>query len=144
MKNEIAFLFSERLGQIAIALQEHPIISNVVIAMIGALQADVQVVIDKHMPYNELTPAEVERLAILTEEMGESLQVVGKMLRHGMEPVDQIHSIRYNNRRDLAIELGQVQHAISLVAAKDVSENLMRQSLHDRFAKIHPYLHHQD
>ena len=34
-------------------------------------------------PFNELSPAEVERLAILAEEMGEAIQVIGKVLRHG-------------------------------------------------------------
>jgi hypothetical protein len=32
---------------------------------------------------NELSDAEVERLAILAEEMGEAQQCIGKILRHG-------------------------------------------------------------
>lgn len=35
--------------------------------------------------FNKLTPAEAERLAMLAEECGEVIQVVGKILRHGFE-----------------------------------------------------------
>lgn len=35
--------------------------------------------------YNCLTPAEAERLAMLAEEAGEVIQVIGKVLRHGYE-----------------------------------------------------------
>lgn len=34
---------------------------------------------------NNLTAAEQERLAILAEEMGEALQIIGKIIRHGYE-----------------------------------------------------------
>lgn len=33
--------------------------------------------------FNQLTPAEAERLAMLAEEAGEIVQAVGKVLRHG-------------------------------------------------------------
>lgn len=33
--------------------------------------------------FNQLTPAEAERLAMLAEECGEIIQVVGKIMRHG-------------------------------------------------------------
>ena len=35
--------------------------------------------------FNGLTPAEAERLAMLAEECGEVIQMVGKILRHGYE-----------------------------------------------------------
>lgn len=35
--------------------------------------------------FNKLTPAEAERLAMLAEECGEVVQVIGKILRHGYE-----------------------------------------------------------
>ena len=35
--------------------------------------------------FNKLSPAEAERLAMLAEECGEIIQVVGKILRHGYE-----------------------------------------------------------
>ena len=33
--------------------------------------------------FNQLTPAEAERLALLLEELGEAQQAIGKILRHG-------------------------------------------------------------
>lgn len=36
-------------------------------------------------PFNELNPAQVELLALLAEEMGEAIQAIGKVLRHGYE-----------------------------------------------------------
>lgn len=36
-------------------------------------------------PFSKLTPAEIERLAMLAEEAGEITQIVGKVLRHGYE-----------------------------------------------------------
>lgn len=35
--------------------------------------------------FNKLTPAEAERLAMLAEECGEVIQVIGKILRHGYD-----------------------------------------------------------
>ena len=35
--------------------------------------------------FNGLTPAEAERLAMLAEECGEVIQMVGKILRHGYD-----------------------------------------------------------
>lgn len=36
--------------------------------------------------FNNLTPGEAERLAMLAEECGEVIQAVGKILRHGGTP----------------------------------------------------------
>lgn len=35
--------------------------------------------------FNNLTPAEAERLAMLAEECGEVIQIIGKILRHGYD-----------------------------------------------------------
>lgn len=35
--------------------------------------------------FNQLTPAEAERLAMLAEEAAEVIQIVGKILRHGYD-----------------------------------------------------------
>lgn len=37
-------------------------------------------------PFNDLSNAELERLALLLEELGEAQQVIGKILRHGYPP----------------------------------------------------------
>ena len=35
--------------------------------------------------FNQLTPAQAERLAMLAEEAAETIQIVGKILRHGLD-----------------------------------------------------------
>ena len=35
--------------------------------------------------FNQLTPAQAERLAMLAEECGEVIQIIGKILRHGYD-----------------------------------------------------------
>ena len=47
---------------------------------------------------NDLTPAEVERLALLAEEAAEVIQVVGKIIRHGYEST---HPNGGKNNREL-------------------------------------------
>ncbi len=106
---------------------------NMVITMIVPLQS-----------FNKLTPTETERLAVLTEEMGESLQAVGKVLRHGYLATDGLTGKQYDNRQDLAIELGQVEHAIHLLTVnEDLSAQEVATARLDRADAIKPYLHHQ-
>ena len=55
---------------------------------------------DKWKPFNELTPAEAGAiLRLLAEEMGEALQVVGKILRHGYESYHPSHPEGPSNRQ---------------------------------------------
>ena len=64
--------------------------------------------------FNRLTPAEAERLAMLAEEAGEIVQVVGKILRHGYESYhpDNPHS---TNRDLLAKEVTDILAVIELM-----------------------------
>lgn len=73
-------------------------------------------------PTGDVTSAEKERLAKLTEELGEVQQVVGKILLHGYVAADPLTNQVYNNRADLQNELGDLGSAIRLmIAARDVS-----------------------
>lgn len=94
--------------------------------------------------FNGLSPAQTERLALLTEEMGESLQVVGKILRHGYEATDNTTGIEYDNRKDLEMELGQTRHAIALLTDRDLNPRSVDQAMMDRPEKIKNYFHHQE
>ena len=62
---------------------------------------------------NNLTKEEIERLAILSEEAGEVIQIVGKILRHGYD------SVNPNNNRSnffqLELELADLTFAINLL-----------------------------
>lgn len=58
--------------------------------------------------FNKLTPAQAERLAMLSEECGEVVQMVGKILRHGYENYHPDDSFRTSNRTLLTKELVDV------------------------------------
>lgn len=48
----------------------------------------------------------------LVEEMGEVLQAIGKLRRYGAHPVDHKTGIKYDNVQHLALELGDLEHAM--------------------------------
>lgn len=92
---------------------------------------------------NELSNAELERLAVLSEELGEAQQCIGKIIRHGFESgnplVDYI-----SNRTQLERELGDIQAAIGmLVHAGDVSEPEIERRIGKKLVSIQHWLHHQ-
>lgn len=93
--------------------------------------------------FNQLTPAETERLALLSEECAETIQIVGKILRHGYEschPCDPANT----NRRLLEEELGHVWYArIMLSQSGDISLHNVVQARYDKAKRIQKYLHHQ-
>ena len=79
--------------------------------------------------YNGLTPNEAERLAILAEEMGEALQIVGKILRHGYDSFHPNNPGVVTNRMLLEHELTDVEAAITMIA-RDIP-TLLREPQHD-------------
>ena len=94
---------------------------------------------DKH--FNNLTPAEAERLALLAEECGEVVQVIGKILRHGYE------SAHPNggpvNRELLQKELGDVLAAQALMMdADDINHEIIERYRQRKLALVGKYLHH--
>lgn len=64
--------------------------------------------------FNGLTPAEAERLAMLSEEAGEIVQAVGKILRHGY---DSHHPAapETSNRFMLEREIADFQTVVSMM-----------------------------
>jgi NTP pyrophosphatase (non-canonical NTP hydrolase) len=97
--------------------------------------------------FNELTPAQHERLAVLAEEMGEAIQAIGKILRHGYEshnpdeivPEDERPA---TNRENLEKELGDVVFAINMLG-NDISHRAVGSRVLVKAEKIKRYLHHQ-
>jgi len=94
---------------------------------------------------NELTEAQIERLAILSEELGEVQQCIGKIFRHGYDSSNPTLDSNRNNRDDLERELGDIQAAMYLlVRAEDV--NIV--NVHDRSNKKQSerwrWTHHQE
>ena len=93
---------------------------------------------------NELTPAQVERLAILLEELGEAQQCIGKILRHGYESRNPLDVNSATNRQLLQSELGDVLYSVMQLGANlDVKLPAIWQRSEEKREKIKPYLHHQ-
>ncbi|MHB8084254.1 MAG: hypothetical protein ACYDHZ_00305 [Dehalococcoidia bacterium] len=92
--------------------------------------------------FNGLTPAEAERLWLLVEEMGESLQAIGKIGRHGYE--SRHPDGGPSNRLNLEKELGHVHRIIKLLSrANDLTwERVLSESV-AKEVSMKPYLHHQ-
>jgi len=64
--------------------------------------------------FNELTPEQLERLALLLEELGEAQHIIGKIIRHGY---DSHHpdNPKITNRMMLEEEIGHVQNAVGML-----------------------------
>lgn len=90
---------------------------------------------------NQLDGAQLERLSILMEEMGEALQVIGKIQRHGY---DSSHpdNPQTNNRELLEKELGHVLTAIEIMSENaDMSESRIFSAGRDKLITIKRWLH---
>jgi len=94
---------------------------------------------------NDLTDAQLERLAILSEEMGEAQQVVGKILRHGYESLHPSYPMGPNNRERLEEELSHVKYMIGRLAdCRDISDHNLNTQYWKKADNIGRYLHHQE
>jgi len=95
--------------------------------------------------FNNLTPAEAERLALLAEECGECVQAIGKIMRHGYESQhpEGIYS-GATNRQRLVAEMGDVQAAILMLCeGGDVRHADIHTACVDKLTRVRRYLHHQ-
>lgn len=93
---------------------------------------------------NKLSPAELERLAILSEELGEAQQIIGKIIRHGFESSNPFDPNLVINRNLLEKEIGDIQFAINLmIKANDLSAGKIDHYKSLKKEKIKKYLHHQ-
>ncbi len=99
--------------------------------------------------FNQLTPAEAERLSLLLEECGEVIQVIGKIQRHGY---DSAHPDRpdVSNKALLAFEVGHVLAAMDMLLDQsrgltDINGGLVERSRAKkaRSYRAKKYLHHQ-
>lgn len=94
--------------------------------------------------FNNLTPAEAERIALLMEECAEVIQICGKILRHGYESFNPADENRTTNRRMLEREVGHVQFAINLMSEddRDISRGNLFDSYFEKSVNVWKYLHH--
>lgn len=92
--------------------------------------------------FNGLDPAEAERLFLLSEELAEVIQAIGKTLRHGYDSRHPNGGL--TNRENLERELGHVIHAYTrMIAADDVSEVNIKTHRLEKATAVGKYLHHQ-
>jgi len=92
----------------------------------------------------DLTSAELERLAILSEELGEVQQIIGKILRHGYDSYNPYDKTKQTNRDKLEIEIGDVLCILD-VMWDDNSDidilNIKDQSIKKR-VKLNKWMHY--
>ena len=93
---------------------------------------------------NQLTHAQVERLALLAEEMGEAIQVIGKILRHGLMSCNPKDTEEWTNKELLEKELGDVTFAVNLLCENnDIDLYRINEECANKAMRVKPYLHHQ-
>lgn len=96
-------------------------------------------------PFSRLTPKQVEQLALLSEELGEAQQVIGKILRHGYESRNPNNAEDLTNRDLLTQECGDVVAAIQLLAdAHELDADELRDAKVDKLIRVRKWLHHKD
>lgn len=97
--------------------------------------------------FNELSPSEVERLAMLAEEAAEVIQVVNKILRHGYDAVNPTldEGQQITNRLHLAIEVGQfIAVASELTDHKDINRDEVTIADNQKMNKARQWMHHYE
>lgn len=97
-----------------------------------------------NQPFHELTPAEQERLACLSEECAEVIQIINKIWRHGYESTHPDQPEGDTNRDMLERELGHVEFWVKrMVFEADVRRGWITDARKDKAASSKVYLHHQ-
>lgn len=95
--------------------------------------------------FNQLTEQETELLAILAEECAEVIQIIGKILRHGLNSYDPTTPLVpfITNRDLLEKELGHIKHVQTLLTLKLVlDQSSINKSCCAKAKSIKKYLHH--
>lgn len=94
-------------------------------------------------PFNGLTPAEAERLAILAEECAEVIVEVNKILRHGYESWHPDEPSQTNRQR-LRKELIQVAAVHEAMFDNGDVENHGFSDIREAWRKKRRFTHHQE
>lgn len=96
-------------------------------------------------PFNRLTPAQAERLAMLAEEAGEIVQAVGKILRHGYDSHHPRDPDQKTNKELLRREIVDLMAVFRLMGESgDVDDHIVRLSeIEGRIMSKLTYTHHQ-
>ena len=96
---------------------------------------------------NKLTFAESERLAILMEECGEVIQIIGKILRHGYSSSDPniIKPYQITNRDLLTHEVADILAITELMTTtSDLDKSRLISARDGKLSRITGYTHYQE
>lgn len=92
--------------------------------------------------YNQLTPAQLERLYCLAEECGEVVQIIGKILRHGYNETHPDGGP--TNLVLLHKELGDVIGITKLMCnGGELEAGVLQLEAANKIERVQQYLHHQ-
>ena len=95
--------------------------------------------------FNELEPHELERLALLSEECGEVVAIIGKILRHGYPSCHPDNLNGPDNREMLIQEIGDVFAVVSLMIAEvDFTYRDIDIAKEIKLEKLNQYLHYNE
>ncbi len=97
----------------------------------------------QYQSFNQLTPAQAERLAMLAEECAEVIQIVGKILRHGYEshhPDDP----KTTNLHLLIKELSDVNGVLHAMGKEELLNANINYSPSTVWKNKLKYTHHQN
>jgi len=98
----------------------------------------------KNEPFHDLTPDEQERLACLSEECAEVIQIINKIWRHGYESTHPSNPEGPTNRIMLETELGHVMFWLDRMAeVGDINHFPIQKARSDKLHSSKVYLHHQ-
>jgi NTP pyrophosphatase (non-canonical NTP hydrolase) len=93
---------------------------------------------------NGLSDAETKRLAKLSEECGEIVQIVGKILCHGYDSYSPKDEHQVTNRALLCSELGDLAWVVELMVDKeDLDGDSIDSATESKGLRAPKYLHHQ-
>lgn len=90
---------------------------------------------------NKLTNKEIEALALLAEECGEVIQIIGKIFRHGL---DSNWLDNPTNRELLETEIGDVLLAVGFVSVLMLKESAILKRIETKPEKMKRFLHYLD
>lgn len=91
--------------------------------------------------YNNLSDDEEERVAIHMEESGESLQEIGKILRHGYDCWNPYDPDKVTNRQRLTKEVGDMMIASRLlIKAGDIDEDFLKAHVREKIVRMQKFI----
>jgi hypothetical protein len=94
--------------------------------------------------FSELRPEQLEALALLAEECGEVVHIIGKIMRHGLHSYDPTKlESRPSNRELLVHEVGDLRAATAIAESVGLFfEHEVRARCAAKLKNVRQYLHH--